>query len=182
VLLFWLWPPCIAYVDILFYRCGVFFFLAYSQRMEIGCGLSANLECRSEICCTQLAQNIGPPKNHHLGTIVQHHTTTVLWPFLGPPGWAGARRELLDVMVQGKINRGRHTDHPAGHHSMCTNQCPPPPSPHFLQARCPFCHPTNSVEALKAIAQLCRAISLQLKHVLTIGKIWLNNNIYSTRP
>jgi len=26
----------------------------------------------------------------------------------GPPGWAGARREHLDFMVQGKINRGRH--------------------------------------------------------------------------
>jgi len=32
-------------------------------------------------------------------------------------------------MVQGKINRGRQTDHPAGHHSIRTNQCPPPPSP-----------------------------------------------------
>jgi len=27
---------------------------------------------------------------------------------------------LLDFMVQGKINRGRHTDHPAGHHSIQT--------------------------------------------------------------
>jgi len=41
-------------------------------------------------------------------------------PFSGPPGWAGARREL-DYMVQGKINRGRHTDHPAGRHSIRTN-------------------------------------------------------------
>jgi len=68
----------------------------------------------------------------------------------GPPGWAGARRELLDFTVQGKINRGRHTDHPAGRHSICTNQCQPPPSPQFLQARCPSCRPTNSVKALKA--------------------------------
>ena len=29
--------------------------------------------------------------------------------FTGPPRWASARRELLDFMVQGKINRGRHT-------------------------------------------------------------------------
>jgi len=28
--------------------------------------------------------------------------------FPGPPGWAGARREFLDFMVQGKINRRRH--------------------------------------------------------------------------
>jgi len=29
-------------------------------------------------------------------------------------------------MVQGKINRGRHNDHPAGRHSIRTNQRPPP--------------------------------------------------------
>jgi len=67
---------------------------------------------------------------------------TALFP--GPPGWADARRELLDFMVQGKINRGRHIDHHAGRHSIRTNQCPPPPSPHFLQAGCPSCCPTNS--------------------------------------
>jgi len=40
------------------------FFLAWSQRLEIGClpyyhtwcGLSANLECMSEMCCTRLAE------------------------------------------------------------------------------------------------------------------------------
>jgi len=39
------------------------------------------------------------------------HTKCFTALFLGPPGWAGARKELLDFMVQGKINRGRHTDH-----------------------------------------------------------------------
>jgi len=58
-----------------------------------------------------------------------HNRFTALFP--GPPGWAGARTELLDFMVQGKINRGRHTDHPAGRHSIRTNQCPPPPSRHI---------------------------------------------------
>jgi len=60
--------------------------------------------------------------------------------------------KLLDFIVHRKINRGRHTDHhhPAGRHSIRTNQCPPPSSPIFLQARCPSCHPTNSVKALKA--------------------------------
>jgi len=60
-------------------------------------------------------------KPHH------HNRFTALFP--GLPRWTGARRELLDFMVQGKINRGRHTDHPAGRHSIRTNQCPPPPSP-----------------------------------------------------
>jgi len=34
---------------------------------------------------------------------------------------------------------------------------------------------------LGTIAQLCRAVSLQLRHVSTIGKM-LNSNIPSTRP
>jgi len=55
------------------------------------------------------------------------HTQPFYGPFPGPPRWAGARRELLDFMVQGKINRGRHTDQPAGRHSIQTNQCPAPP-------------------------------------------------------
>jgi len=36
------------------------------------CGLSANLECRSEMCSTRLAENAGPQKvakNRHLGTV-----------------------------------------------------------------------------------------------------------------
>jgi len=54
--------------------------------------------------------------------------------------------------MQGKINRGRHTNHLAGHHSIPTKQCPIPPSPYFSQAGCPSCCPTNNVKALKAIS------------------------------
>jgi len=121
---------------------------------------------------TQYTQHTTP---HHT---TPHHTTTVLWPFFpGPPGRADAIRELLDFMVQGKINRGRHTDHLAGRHSIRTNQCPPPPSPHFVQAGCPSCRPTNSVKALKAInipsilyhlfktcALTIQEVSLSLRH------------------
>jgi len=62
-----------------------------------------------------------------LTTLSYHHTThhnRFTAPLLGPPGWAGTTRELLDFMVQGKINTGRHTDHPAGCHSIWTKQCP----------------------------------------------------------
>jgi len=53
------------------------FFLTYSQRSEIGClpyfhtwcGLSANLECVPEMCCTRLAE-IHDAKNH-----ANYHTT-----------------------------------------------------------------------------------------------------------
>ena len=92
-----------------------------------------------------------------------HHRFTAL--FLGPPGWAGARRELLDFMVQGKINRGRHTVHPAGRYSNRTNQCPPPPCPqmhwhwHVLQS--------NTRLTVKCCdIWICRTLC-SLSHVLT---------------
>jgi len=58
------------------------FFLAQSQRSEIRClpyfhtwcGLSASLGCRSEMCCTRLAENAGrtkSPKSRHLRTVVK---------------------------------------------------------------------------------------------------------------
>ena len=72
-------------------RCGhhifavvsfFFCFLAESQQSQTGClpyfytwcGPNANLECRSEMCCTRLAGHAGPkklPKIRHLGTIAQ---------------------------------------------------------------------------------------------------------------
>ena len=75
--------------------------------------------------------------NHH------HHHNRFMALFLGPRGWAGARREILDFMVQRKINRGRHTDYPAERHSIRTNQCPPPPSPHIFIGRMPFLPPNQ---------------------------------------
>ena len=61
------------------------FFVAYSQRSETGClpyfhtwcGLSANLERRSEMCCTQLAGNTGR-KNDAKRSPTAHHRTTLL--------------------------------------------------------------------------------------------------------
>jgi len=73
-------------------------------------------------------------------------TTTVLQPFFRDH--PGEPEKLLDFIVHGKINRGRHTDHLVGCHSIRTNQCPPPPSLIFLHAGCPSCRPTNSVKAL----------------------------------
>ena len=46
----------------------------YVYHTDTWCGPSANLECRSERCCTRLAANAGPKKvakNRHLGTIPQ---------------------------------------------------------------------------------------------------------------
>jgi len=72
-----LWPPCTADADIIFsFRGFFFFFLASYQWSQSGCvpyfytrcGFSTNLECRSEMCCTQLPGNTGrknsPSKDH----------------------------------------------------------------------------------------------------------------------
>jgi len=72
--------------------------------------------------------------------------TTVLWPFFQDyPGESVLEEKLLDFMAQGEINRGRHTDHPPGRHSIRTNQCPPPPSPVFYRPDAlPAAQPTVS--------------------------------------
>ena len=57
-----------------------FSFLTYSQPSQIGClpyfytrcGLSANLECMSEMCCPRLAGNTGRKKSPSA-----HHRTTL---------------------------------------------------------------------------------------------------------
>jgi len=77
----------------------------------------------------------------------RHNCFTALFP--RPPGWAGARREPLDFMVQGKINRGRHTDHPAGRHSIRPKQCPPPPSPCIFTGRMPSLPPNQQCQSTK---------------------------------
>jgi len=77
-------------------------------------------------------------------------TTAILRPFFQDHPGELELRKLLDFMVQGKINRCRHTDHPTGCRSIRTNQRALPPSPISLQARCPSWRPANSVRALKA--------------------------------
>jgi len=83
-ILWFLWSPSRIGQTSIFLSCGFFllFFLAWSQPSEIGClpyfhtwyGLSANLGCRSEMCCKWLAGNARPkkpPKMRHLLTIAQ---------------------------------------------------------------------------------------------------------------
>ena len=80
-----LYPPYWIGQAIIFLPCGstlLFFFLTSSKHSQTGClayfytwcGLSANLECRSEMWCTRLAGNTGrknDAKNRHLRTIAQ---------------------------------------------------------------------------------------------------------------
>ena len=103
---------CGHYIFVLwFLLSSIFLFSSPNLSRHIGClpyyytwcGLSANLECGSETCCTRLAENTG-------------------------------------------------------------------------------CKEIAKILHLRTIAQLCRAISSQLRHISTIEKILLNSNIFSTCP
>ena len=60
--------------------------------------------------------------------------------FPGAPRWAGARRELLTLWCKGRLTEADTPTMRLGRHSIRTNQCPPPPSPHFFTGRCiPTC-------------------------------------------
>jgi len=96
---------------------------------------------------------------------LSYHRNHFLALFPGPPGWAGARIEVLDLMVQGK---GRLTKAdpetlrlgatPSGLTSAHLHH-----PPIFLQAGCPSCRPTNSVKAPKA------AVGVSVKIGLRVG-------------
>ena len=111
---------CIAYTRTSFYDSLLDLYIALISIIVI-------CRCRQHRICCKRRKLWNLTINHAC-----HNLNRFTACFPGPPGWAGARRELLDFMVQGEINRGRHTDHPAGCNSMRTNQCPPPPSPIFF--------------------------------------------------
>ena len=71
-----------------FLSSSIFFlFLAWSQRSQIGClsyfhtwcGLSANLECRSEMYCTRLAGNARRKNRQKIAVWAPSHNIVVLW-------------------------------------------------------------------------------------------------------
>jgi len=63
------------------------FFLALSQRPQVGClpyfdtwcGPGANLECRSEMCCTRLAANAGPKQSPKIAIWAPSHNFVGLY-------------------------------------------------------------------------------------------------------
>ena len=76
------------------------------------------------------------------------HTQLLLALCLGLPRWARKVKPIWILLKQ------EWQWHQLGHMQVCTllqtdNHASTPPL-RFLQARCPFCHPTNRVKALKA--------------------------------
>jgi len=72
--------------------------------------------------------------------VYHHTTTTVSWRFFQDRSGESVPEENFWTFTV-KINRGRCTDHPAGHHSIRTPyQCPPP---HSFTGRMPFLPPNQ---------------------------------------
>ena len=77
-----LWNRADHYIFMLLIVLSSSFFLASSQPPQIGClpyfhtwrGPSANLECRSETCCTRLAENTGRKKSRQKSPSGHHRT------------------------------------------------------------------------------------------------------------
>ena len=77
-----------------------------------------------------------------------HHRHTPPQSFYGRfwdhPGEPVPEEKLLDLMVQGKINRGWHTNHPAGATPSGVSSAHLYHPPYFLRTGCSCCRPTNS--------------------------------------
>jgi len=76
----------------------------------------------------------------------QHNDTTpqpFYDPFSGTTRVSRCQKRTSGLYGAREDNRGRHTDHPAGRHSIRTNQCPPLPSPIFFTGRMPFLPPNQ---------------------------------------
>jgi len=73
-------------------------------------------------------------------------------PFYGPffrdHPVSRCQKRILGLYGAREDNRGRHTDHLAGHQSIRTNQCLPPPSPpYFFTGRMPFLSPNQQCQS-----------------------------------
>jgi len=130
------------------------------QKANTGSRLAAQISHFHLRVSKHLGLSLHSADHHH-----HNNRFTVLFP--GPSGWASARRELLDFRVQGKTNRGRHTDHPAGRHSIRTKECPPPSSPQSLACL----HSANKVN--KLLQLLCHYNSS-----INLAHIWIHFSNY----
>jgi len=102
--------------------------------------------------CTRV---LGPIDYAPKQQLLLHYTRlTALFPVL--PGWAGTRKVKTNL----DFTKARDSEwhwHQLGHMQVCTllqadNHASTPPLS-FLQARCPSCHPTNSVKTNTVITK-----------------------------
>ena len=103
-----------------------------------------------------------------LSRLYTHTRLTALFSIL--PGWASTRK-VKPIWIL--LKQARYSElqwHQVGHMQVCTslqtdNHATTPPLS-FLQARCPSCRPTNSVEALKKLSTNWTT-GKQIRHLLS---------------
>ena len=86
-----LWSPYVIGQTIIFLPCGFFFLLSFFPRLisaaadwmsayfHTWCGLSANLRCRSETCCTRLTENTERKKSPKIAIWAPSHNFVGLY-------------------------------------------------------------------------------------------------------
>ena len=80
-----------------------------------------------------------------------HTHTTILRPFFRDhPGEPVPEEDFWTLWCKGRLTEA-DIDHPAGCHSIRTNQCPPPPSPIFT-GRMPFLSPNQQCQSTEGLA------------------------------
>ena len=138
-----LWPPCVADADLIilqlwllssFFLLSFFFFFprlfsSVAKRMSTilphtRCDFSANLECRSKMSCTRIAENRErkkSPKIRHLGTITQfcravslqlRHVSTIGKKSLLNSSISNRRLQGRDLHTGATVHLWRATVHP----------------------------------------------------------------------
>jgi len=76
------------------------------------------------------------------------HTRPFYGPFSGTTRVSRCQKKSSSGLYSAREdNRGRHTDHPAGRHSIRTNQHSPPSSPPFFTGRMPFLPPNQKCQS-----------------------------------
>jgi len=105
---------CLAFMATLRSTCGHYifvlflsFFFSWPQQSQIGClpylyiwcGPSANLEIRSEMCCTRLAGNAGPKKSPKHSPSEHHGTTLSGYIFATKARINNQKKNLLNSNV-----------------------------------------------------------------------------------
>jgi len=82
-------------------------------------------------------------------TVCIHHNTHLMAFCPGLPGWAGTRKAKPIWIYWSKRVTVASAGSYANLHLTQTDNLAYIPPLSYLQARCPYCHPTNSVKALK---------------------------------
>ena len=116
-------------------------------------------------------------------TAAVYTTTTILWPFFWEhPGEPVPEENFWNFWCKGRLTEA-DTNHPSGRHSIRTNQCSPPLSPHcFFTGRMPFLPPNQQCQSTEGLAHsdqgedarvLLNGVTCTVSGVLTLSIISL---------